>query len=175
MKRILTTVLAALALPVMADWTMVVNQEATPNQIILFDDLPIGSVGTKFTVTTYSNQLDAITAAQTAVAGGATYDTNSIAIPASPSQQYVYENVFLMICDALTGQTSHAKLPMEQLSMILLQVKAVDKPKYENIRDALQMLNAALTRENVKWWDTCTWHSEPPAAAGAQQLMSLMQ
>ena len=59
--------------------------------------------------------------------------------------------------------------------MILLQVKAMDKPKYENLRDALSMLNAALTRENVKWWDTCAWHSEVQAVAGAQQLMSLMQ
>ena len=175
MKRTLMALLTALALPALADWTMVVNQEATPNQIILFDDLPVGSVGTKFTVTTYSNQLDAITAAQATVAAGATYDTNSIVIPASPSQQFVYENTFLLICDALTGQTSHAKLPMEQLSMILLQVKAMDKPKYENLRDALSMLNAALTRENVKWWDTCAWHPEVQAVAGAQQLMSLMQ
>jgi len=27
----------------------------------------------------------------------------------------------------------------------------------------------------VKWWDTCSWHPEVQAVAGAQQLMSLMQ
>ena len=78
MKRILTLILATLALPVLAEWSMVVNTEATPNQIIVLEDLPLGSVGTKFTLTTYTNQADAITAAQAAIAAGAICDTNAI-------------------------------------------------------------------------------------------------
>lgn len=88
--------------------------------------------------------------------------------------RYIYENAFLMLCDRLTNQTSHYKLTIEQITGILLQIKPADKDAYEDLRDFLYMLNSALIRYNVCWWDDCTWREVPALIQGAEQLISLL-
>lgn len=91
------------------------------------------------------------------------------------AQRYIYENAFLLICDMLSGQTEHEKLPMETLSLILLGLRSQDKDKYEIIRDALSMINASLTRCDVKWWDVVKYRDIPEFVQGAQELLGLIQ
>ena len=88
--------------------------------------------------------------------------------------KYTYQDTFLLVCDTLTGSTNHNKLPLDNLTIILLQVKAVDKAKYENLRDGLSMLNTGLNRYSVAWWDTCSWESNTNIVSAATNLFNLM-
>ena len=90
------------------------------------------------------------------------------------ASRYTYENAFLLLCDQLTQQSSHSKLPMEQLTVILAQLRTLDKDSYEKSRDILNVLNAALSRFDLKWWDVCQYRNVPILIQGAQQLLGLI-
>ena len=100
----------------------------------------------------------------------ATYEQDLIA----NAQRYVYENAFLMLCDQLTVQTTHNKLTIEAITLILLQIKATNRDLYEDLRDFVNMVNSALIRFDVLWWDSCTWREVPTIIQGAQQLINLL-
>lgn len=176
-KYIAMMVVMLVAVSVTAKWNLI--HDETGNQIMsYFESEDRAVVGTKFALHSYTNESEAFAKAQALIASGAKlYDGVTISTPTNSAnmQSYIYEDTFLLICDQLSSSTNHIKLPMESLSMILLQIKAADKPKYENLRDGLSMLNASLTRENVRWWDTIVWHAEPEVVTGAIQLLNLMQ
>lgn len=174
MKRFISiAVCMVLAVTAMAKWNVVHNE--ADNKIIAFFEAPDNSnTETKYTLYTYTNECEAAAKAEILIASGAKVVDNVI-VSTNWTQRYVYENTFLLLCDQLSGQTNHAKLPMESLTLILLQVRQQDKNRYEIVRDALNMINSSLTRIDTKWWDVVQYRDIPSVVAGATQLMGLIQ
>lgn len=92
--------------------------------------------------------------------------------------RYVLENQYIVLCDALRtalGQTAtQTKLGFEELPGMMLTLKAGSKDSYEKFRDAMDMVNSALVRYDVRWWDTARWHSEPLLVNAAQQILGMV-
>lgn len=80
-------------------------------------------------------------------------------------ERYTYQNVYLLLCDNLTGNTDHAKLSFAQLTARGLLLRESDKPRYEKTRDALSLVHNALLWYDLLWWDTCVWTAEASDAA----------
>lgn len=86
------------------------------------------------------------------------------------AEQYTYQNVFLLICDALSGNTDHSKLSLDQLTGLLLPLRTSDPADYGVKRDALSLVNSKLIRFNTLWWDSCEWCADGGIVAQAQAL-----
>lgn len=89
--------------------------------------------------------------------------------------RYVYQNTFLLMCDSLKGQDTHEKLTMDELTMLALVLRKTDKTKYENTRDGLTTINAALIRYDVGWWDNCSWNTNGTVVIAATNLFYNLQ
>lgn len=91
------------------------------------------------------------------------------------ASKYIYQDTFLLVCDMLISSTNHTKLPLEQITTLMLAIKPVDKPKYENFRDGMSMLNTGLNRYSTYWWDACVWEPDTNIVAQATALFNAMQ
>jgi hypothetical protein len=98
---------------------------------------------------------------------------------ASNGERYVLENQYIILCDALRqalGQTAtHEKIGFDVLPVMMLTLKAGSKDAYEKLRDAMDMVNSALIRYEVKWWDTAVYHSQPELQAASLKILELAQ
>lgn len=69
------------------------------------------------------------------------------------------ENNFLLMCDALTGSTSHEKLGFDELHSILEIIPNVDDKNNYSLK--LLAIDAEAKREGgLQWWDTCEWNED---------------
>jgi hypothetical protein len=96
---------------------------------------------------------------------------------ATNAPRYVLENQYIILCDALRqalGQTAiRAKLGFEELPPMMMMLKAGNKDAYESLRDALDMVNAALLRYDVRWWDNAVYHPQPELQAASLAILEL--
>jgi hypothetical protein len=96
---------------------------------------------------------------------------------AANASRYVLENQYIILCDALRqalGQpATHAKLGFEELPVMMMMLKAGSKDAYEKLRDAMDMVNAALIRYDVRWWDTAVYHPQPELQEASLKIMEL--
>jgi len=68
------------------------------------------------------------------------------------------ENNFLLMCDQLSGTTTHKKLGFDAIKIIINSL-----PVEQQIIPSLQLLaiDAEAKREGGNlWWDDCTWHPD---------------
>lgn len=83
---------------------------------------------------------------------------------AANGERWALENRYITLCDqlrmALGQQATRAKLGFENLEPMMLELKQAAPDAYRDLYDGMAMLNSALIRFDVKWWDTCTWHPE---------------
>jgi hypothetical protein len=78
---------------------------------------------------------------------------------AKPLALKTAENNFLLICDALTGSTSHAKLTFAQLAQAGESI--TDTTQRVSLTLQLLSIDAEAKREGgLAWWDDCEWHPE---------------
>jgi hypothetical protein len=93
--------------------------------------------------------------------------------------RYVLENQYMILCDALRqalGQApTQAKLGFEELPVMMMTLKAGSKDAYEKLRDAMDMVNAALIRYDVRWWDNAVWHPQPELQGASLKILELAQ
>lgn len=93
--------------------------------------------------------------------------------------RYVLENQYLILCDilrqALGQEPIQEKLGFDELPVMMLQLKSGSEASYEKMRDAMQMLNMALIRYDVKWWDDCVWHTQPELVESVNQILGMVQ
>ena len=176
MKRLLcVTMILGLAISASAAWNMVVNTTVTPPRIVYFShDADSVDVGTPFTLTKYADELTAARAAATLVKAGAVVP-EGLVLPVDNLDRYVAENVFLLICDQLAGRNTHTALTVRQVGLALLQVKAADPVTFEKLRDGLNALDSELTAYDPKWRESCVWHSETLAVAGAAEYLGALR
>ena len=92
--------------------------------------------------------------------------------------RYVLENQYIILCDvlrtALGGQAAREKLGFDELPTMMLTLKAGNHATYEQLRDAMDMINSALIRYDVRWWDTAMWHSQPELAESSNAIMGMV-
>ena len=69
------------------------------------------------------------------------------------------ENNFLLICDAVTGTTTHTKLGFAELQQI---GSLITDPvaKTELTLNLLSIDAQAKTEGGMEWWNDCEWHPE---------------
>ena len=77
--------------------------------------------------------------------------------PIGNSERYVLENVYLMLCDSIRGDTSHAKIGVAQLEASMSALRKVDE---------------ALQRYDLRWWDSVQYRDIPAIVAAATELWS---
>ena len=69
------------------------------------------------------------------------------------------ENTFLLMCDQLTGVTTHTKLGFDQINAVISGL--TDQNQAVMLSLKLLEIDAEAKREGgLLWWDTCTWHSD---------------
>lgn len=92
--------------------------------------------------------------------------------------RYVLENQYLILCDVLRqalGQTAtQRKLGFEELPGMMLAVKAANHAAYEKLRDAMDMINSALIRYDVRWWDAAAWHPQPELTEQSNAILGMV-
>lgn len=92
--------------------------------------------------------------------------------------RYVLENQYLVLCDvlrqALGLDPTKEKLGFEELPIMMMQLKVDSESNYNKLRDAMQMLNMALIRYDVRWWDNCVWHAQPELTNSVNSIMGLL-
>ena len=78
---------------------------------------------------------------------------------------YTYKNAFLLLCDQASGGHTQTKLSFEQITPLLRTMKkggAVQKEKFQDLRDAFNTVNQALIKKDgINWWDNCNWNTNP--------------
>jgi hypothetical protein len=93
--------------------------------------------------------------------------------------RYVLENQYIILCDVLRqalGQAAtRGKLSFEELPTMMMMLKAGSKDTYEKLRDAMDMINSALIRYDVKWWDSAVWHPQPELTEASAKILELAQ
>lgn len=98
---------------------------------------------------------------------------------AANGARYVLENQYIILCDALrqalSQQATQQKLGFEELPTMMMMLKAGNVAAYDSLRDALDMVNAALIRYDVRWWDGATYHSQPELQAASIKILELAQ
>jgi len=97
---------------------------------------------------------------------------------AANGERYVLENQYILLCDvlrqALGQDPNQQKLGFDVLPVMMLTLKAVNKDAYEKFRDAMDMLNSALIRYDVRWWDGAVWHAQPELTEATQAIMGMV-
>jgi hypothetical protein len=69
------------------------------------------------------------------------------------------ENNFLLICDSVTGTTTHTKLGFAELQQIGSQI--TDPVAKTELTLTLLSIDAqAKTEGGMEWWEDCIWHPE---------------
>jgi hypothetical protein len=92
---------------------------------------------------------------------------------AANAERYSYGNAFLLLCDAVTGKTGHAKLSFEALPGVLLAIKAASRERYEDLRDAFDLINSACFKKfGLDWWDSVVWIEHPAIIDAAQKILA---
>ena len=98
---------------------------------------------------------------------------------AANGSRYVLENQYILLCDALRQalglSPAQAKLGFEELPGMMMMLRAGSKDAYEKLRDAMDMVNAALIRYDVRWWDSAVWHPQPELQAASLKILELAQ
>ena len=98
---------------------------------------------------------------------------------ANNGARYVLENQYIILCDALRqalGQSAmHEKLGFEELPTMMMMLKAGNVAAYESLRDAMDMVNAALIRHDVRWWDDAVYHTQPELQDASLKILELAQ
>lgn len=93
--------------------------------------------------------------------------------------RYVLENQYIILCDALRQslgqQPAQTKLGFEELPAMMMALKAANVAAYETLRDAMDMVNAALIRYDVRWWDGAVYHTQPELQAASLKILELAQ
>jgi len=97
---------------------------------------------------------------------------------AANGERYVLENQYILLCDVLRQALGQApnqqKLGFDVLPVMMLTLKAVNKDAYEKFRDAMDMLNSALIRYDVRWWDGAVWHAQPELTEATNAIMGMV-
>lgn len=75
-------------------------------------------------------------------------------------ERWTLENQFIELCDQLTNRSSHMKLGFPELNAIITQSMEVDQSMAIKASLTLLMLDAALKRYEMLWWEKCEWHPE---------------
>lgn len=83
---------------------------------------------------------------------------------------YVYKNVFLLVCDALRGDSAHIKLSHENILGLLLTLRGTDEPLFQKTKDTLSFIKDALDSKLAGWYDSCEWTEVPDIVTSAQTL-----
>jgi hypothetical protein len=78
--------------------------------------------------------------------------------------RWVLENQYILACDQLRGAMGQAptqtKLGFAELVPMMQTLRVANRDAYEMLRDTMDMLNTALFRHDIQWWNTCVWHPE---------------
>jgi hypothetical protein len=129
---------------------------------------------------TFGEGLDGVTGAWTVVDRATVeIDAEQAAVDlAVNGERYVLENQYILLCDVLRQALGQApnqqKLGFDALPVMMLTLKAANKDAYEKFRDAMDMLNSALIRYDVRWWDGAVWHAQPELAEATNAIMGMV-
>jgi hypothetical protein len=73
--------------------------------------------------------------------------------------RWLLENNFLLLCDSLTNTTEHAKLGFPEIEVIITGLMETNQTVAVQLSLKLLMLDSALKRYDLLWWDSCEWHN----------------
>ena len=97
---------------------------------------------------------------------------------ATNGRQYVLENQYILLCDALRqslGQEpTQTPVTEEDFPIMLLTLKRTNREVYETIRDAFALVTGKLVTYNLKWMDTVCWHGDPELADASNAIVGLI-
>jgi hypothetical protein len=89
-------------------------------------------------------------------------------------KRYVYENAFILLCDMLSGQTTHTKLDEDVFPVAMATLKAQNESAFDNATDMFTFLDSRLSKlAGPNWWDTCVYRDVPELVTPAQTLIGM--
>ena len=75
-------------------------------------------------------------------------------------ERWTLENNFLLLCDSLTNSDTHTKLGFPEIEVIMTGLMESNQTLAVQLSLKLLMLDSALKRYDLLWWDSCEWHPE---------------
>lgn len=75
-------------------------------------------------------------------------------------ERWTLENQFIVLCNNITSTTENKKLGFLELDAAISLLRQSDPDTAIGLSLRLLMLDAALKRYDLLWWDTCAWHPE---------------
>lgn len=89
--------------------------------------------------------------------------------------RYAYQDAFLMLCDAISGTNTHAKLAFEEIPVYLKPMRSANRDQFDVVKDAFSTINMALVEKaGTKWWQSCTWNENLIVISNATVILNAL-
>jgi len=166
-------------MPSAADLWRVVYRPSGWRQVAVQEEVPEGFRRESFVVSAVPGEPDACTVANGVLinladeaAAAAAAEAAAVAADlAAHAERYTLENLYLLLCDQLRGDASHAKIGMLEMAERFSALRGMDAEVYGRLRDGFQFCDAGLTRYDAQWWDVAQYRDVPALVAGAAALL----
>lgn len=75
-------------------------------------------------------------------------------------ERWMMENQFIVLCNNITNTEEYKKLGFVELEAAISLIMQSNPDTAVGLSLRLLMIDAALKRFDLLWWDTCVWHPE---------------